>query len=93
MYLSLFSFTCPICLFPSQVQTPDKSVSPLCLSLSSFLLAFWVVAPSYPGSLSLIYPTPSFTQQGPGLALTHSPITIAHMHKFREGLPHWSPLA
>lgn len=36
-----------ICLFLSQVQTPDKSVSPLFLSLFS-LLALWVVAPPCP---------------------------------------------
>lgn len=86
LYLSM-------CLFPSQVQTPDKSVSPLCLSLSFFLLALWVVAPPHPGcpTLTLIALLPSHlpiqppTQQGPGLALPHSAITIAHMYQIWGG--------
>ncbi|OWK11758.1 PDLIM7, partial [Cervus elaphus hippelaphus] len=76
------------------VQTPDKSVSPLCLSLSSFLLALWVVAPPHSGCrpLTLIallpshFPTPPLTQQGPGLAhpsSRHSPTCI----KSGEGPP------
>lgn len=94
---TFFSRVCPfICLsvlFPSQVQTPDKSVSPLFLSLFSFLSAPWVVAPPCPGYPPPSSPFPTYPpiQQGPlphplTLPLSHLSPKPMHIRSW-EGLP------
>lgn len=90
-FLLCLSLYLSICLFPSQVQTPDKSVSPLFLSLFSLLLALWVAAPPCPGCSPALSHLPSFppTQQVPLPPRPHLPplsaVTITHAHHIPGG--------